>query len=160
MARLTLFLIALTIVLLGSVLAQAQNGNFLCLRSLNCTSDEPSSPGDPFNPNNPENPRNPGGPGPETTASLGEKPACGSDLGGLRRVRAAAIDAVKDTDAVEVIPLCIGKPLGSTQEDVAELHEPISEQPVLMGPLKEKGYDASQVVGVVVNRPQIVLYVH
>lgn len=154
MTRLALFLIATTIVLLGSVPAQAQNGNYLCLRSLNCTSDEPTSPGDPFNPNNP------GGPGPNTTASIPDKEACGSDLGGLRRVRAAAIEAVKDTDSVEVIPLCIGKPLGSTQEDVAELHEPISHQPVLMGPLKEEGYDASQVVGVVVNRPQIVLYVH
>lgn len=159
MTRLALFVLGF-LVLLGVGQAFAQPAPPCGGRAgppCTSSSDEPTSPGDPFIP-----PRGGGPtiPDPGTTGGIGNLAACNSDLGGLRRVREAAVEAITEDDKVEVIPLCVGKTLGSIQEDVALLHEPIADKPELMAALKAKGYDASQVVGVFVSRPQVVLYVH
>lgn len=113
-------------------------------------------------------PGNPGGnPGidPTTTASTGvngagvEQP-CGTDLGKLRRVTAKAVRGVGYGDNVDVIPLCTGRSLGAMQRNVEGLHAPISQNDTMVSALRQEGFGPSQVVGVVVNGPMVVLYVH
>jgi len=130
------------------------------------TSSIPDPNGSPGNPGGGSG--NPGGnPGidPTTTASTGgngagvEQP-CGSDLGKLRRVTANAVRGVGYGDNVDVIPLCTGRSLNAMQRNVEGLHAPISQNDTMVSALRQEGFGPSQVVGVVVNGPMVVLYVH
>ena len=85
---------------------------------------------------------------------------CGSDLGSLRKVTASAVRSVGYGDNIDIIPLCVGKSVANTQFRVEQLRSPIAQNESLVSALRKKGYDSSQVVGVVIADELVVLYVH
>lgn len=94
-------------------------------------------------------------------ATAGGPKACGDELGGLKRVRAGAVRAVGYGDSIDVVPICVGRALGSEQEDIGGLRAPIAQNETLMGALKAAGgYSAEHVVGIQLNGESVVLYVH
>ena len=90
----------------------------------------------------------------------GSRSDCGSDLGSLRKVTASAVRSVGLGDNIDIIPLCVGRSVSSTQFRVEQLRAPISQNDTLTAALRMKGYDSSQVVGVVIADDLVVLYVH
>jgi hypothetical protein len=98
---------------------------------------------------------------PVATGSIGgARSDCGSDLGNLRKVTASSVRAVGYGDNIDIIPLCVGRSIADTQFRVEQLHAPIAQNETLTSALRMKGYDSSQVVGVVIADQLVVLYVH
>jgi hypothetical protein len=145
---------------------------------INCEPGEPANPGEPFNPfGTPEpegcmfncgdtstipDPKEPELPDPEkpgVTTQLALD-GCGEKLGGLRDVTVSQIRGVESDDVVDIIPVCRSKSLAAEQDSVAELRPEINENATLNGELRGDGYNANDVVGVIVNGKAVTLYVH
>lgn len=92
-----------------------------------------------------------------TQALVGD---CGDKLGMLRRVTESQVASVGNEDLVDVVPVCRSKSLAAEQEDVAQLRPAIGQNEVLDSELGRKGFNPEDVVGVIVNDSQVVLYVH
>jgi hypothetical protein len=108
-----------------------------------------------------DDPKKPGGgpkkPGGGSQALGGD---CGDKLGLLRRVTPDQIAGVGSDSLVDVVPVCRSKALAAEQEEVAQLRPVIGQNQVLDHELGKKGFDPENVVGVIVNGAQVVLYVH
>jgi hypothetical protein len=132
---------------------------------INCDPGEPANPGEPFVP--PEGCMfncdeistipDPGKPGTSTQFALD---GCGEKLGALRDVTASQIRGVDADDVVDIIAVCRAKSLATEQDDVAQLRPEIDQNEVLHSELGGDGYNAHDVVGVVVNGKAVILYVH
>lgn len=140
-------------------------------RGVTCGGDT-SSNGDPFYPERPRPEENcmfncgdtstvpqpdPEKPGTTTQFALD---GCGAKLGALRGVTVSQIRGVDSDDVVDIIAVCRSKPLATEQDDVASLRPAIEGNDTLKGELRGDGYDASHVVGVIVNGSAVTLYVH
>lgn len=139
---------------------------------------EPTNPGEPFDPNgdpdpegcmfncdeistipDPEIPELPDPEKPGTTTQFALD-GCGEKLGGLRDVTVSQIRGVEAGDVVDIIPVCRSKSLAAEQDSVAELRPEIDQNATLHGELRGDGYNANDVVGVIVNGQAVTLYVH
>lgn len=72
----------------------------------------------------------------------------------------AQIEDVGSDDLVDIIPVCRFKTLADEQESVAILRPAIGLNDVLDTELDQEGYNPENVVGVIVNGRQVILYVH
>lgn len=112
-------------------------------------------------PDKPEDGTEPGDPGlPGGTVNYAEIDGCGEKLGSLRDVTVEQIQQVAPTDVVDIIQVCRAKTLGNEQESVAGLRPEIDANDKLHGELRGDGFNANDVVGVIVNGKAVTLYVH
>ena len=86
-------------------------------------------------------------------------PLCKTELGGLSKVRARAIDKVDD--GVTVVPICTRKNLMDQQAGIGSIRGAINDNEAMRQALREAGaYSANDVVAVVLDGEGAKLYVH
>jgi hypothetical protein len=144
---------------------------------VDCVPDQPDEPEDSTTPGEPFLPVPEcqincvpnGGPGPDDEPEVPDlgKPSdeaaldlCGDKLGFLRDVTVSQVESVGTDDLVDIVPVCKTKTLATEQEDVAELRPVIGENIKLDSELDADGYNAEDVVGVIVDGQNVILYVH
>lgn len=95
----------------------------------------------------------------EFFASLKDQ-VCGAKLGLLRPVTKDAIMGVGAADPIEVVEVCRKRPLATDSTNADGLHAALGANPAIDGELDQNGFEPEDVVGVIVNKGAVVLYVH
>jgi ABC-type proline/glycine betaine transport system permease subunit len=133
----------------------------------------PGNPGDPggctalCSPDKPGDPGNPGVPGNPDKLGLAYK-VCGDKLAQLRKVTVGEVKSITASFAVKIVPVCENraKALADVEArfvergNVAGLTTSIAGNHVLVSELADSRYQANDVIGIIVNGPAAVLYVH
>lgn len=93
---------------------------------------------------------------------------CGAKLAQLRRVRASALQAVTSEYGILVQPVCDSRSLVGDQRDNKNLDAGnsrdlitiIARNKPMSGALADRGYNPDHVVGIILTRGQVTLYVN
>jgi len=115
-------------------------------------------------PGKPGDPGDPGSPGKRTLAYQ----VCGDKLAQLRKVSPRELKSIVNGDDVKLVPICENRAKALSEAEtkllergnVAGLTDAIAKNPILVSELANGRYDANDVIGIVVNGPSAVLYVH
>ena len=132
--------------------------------------DVPGNPGDPGGCTalcSPDKPGDPGIPGNPDKFGLAYQ-VCGDKLAQLRKVTVGEVKSVTDSAAVKIVPVCENRAKSLSDAEikfvergnVAGLTTAIAGNQILVGELADSRYQANDVIGIVVNGPAAVLYVH
>ena len=135
--------------------------------------DVPGGPGGPDNctalcsPDKPGDPGNPGNPGSPDKLGLAYQ-VCGDKLSQLRKVTTGEVKSITLSADVKIVPVCENRAKSLSDAEtkflergnVAGLTDAIARNPVLVSQLADSRYQTNDVIGIVVNGPAAVLYVH
>ena len=135
--------------------------------------DVPGNPGDPggctalCSPDKPGDPGDPGVPGNPDKFGLAYQ-VCGDKLAQLRKVTVGEVKSITDSAAVKIVPVCENRAKSLSEAEtkfvergnVAGLTTAIAGNQILVSELADSRYQANDVIGIVVNGPAAVLYVH
>jgi hypothetical protein len=104
---------------------------------------------------------------PQNQASKVSEAACGVKLAHLRRVTASSIKSVRDAAIIRVVPICTYKSLAGDNAraalpggNVTGLHSAIGRNKVIAASLLKADFEADDVVGLVLAKQQVLIYVH
>ena len=133
----------------------------------------PGNPGNPgactalCSPDKPGDPGNPGVPGNPDKLALAYQ-VCGDKLSQLRKVTTGEVKSITISADVKIVPVCENRAKSLSEAEikfvergnVAGLTPAIAGNQVLVSELADSRYQANDVIGIVVNGPAAVLYVH